>query len=1025
MRRKRKVAAAMLACLCLSFSAAGIAGCATEKEDGGGAKIVYSGFEVATEVTADFGTTYTLPTFSVTDGDGNVYAVEAKVTLDGEEVPVVAGQIELSALKDYVVTFTLKGTDVTKTMTVHVADRVNPAVTVASMDGRYFVGKAVALPAVEVRDNADANLSYTIDVYKGETKVFADVKEAFTPTEEGAYTLRATAKDNAGNEGFGTAEFIVCAAAAKGEIVDYTSQTAADITMAWNNNDSSPIGKEYVEWNGKTALKVNTKDAAGPVKYPAVAVSPAMTKAEIVSLQEAGFTYVSVEYYIDYTAKRTLYQKWSGKQASYATVLNEWATVNLPLDSFAENYDAIAAKTVSLFYLGNDEAYTVDGVRADFDFYISSIYVTKDLDDVTISGVNETVTAGSQVDLSSASAVSASADDLAVKFEIYDAAGNKLTETDGKVTLATSGVYTLKAVSLNKCYRVNAYKEIVVPATKDEVNALIGEILGADDISSMGNKAAELSEKYEALTEEDKAEVNYADFIAAVALDKTAVFAFNSVQGKAQISLAATLSKTETVEIATKNYVTADTTVKYGDEAASTKVAFADYNTGKETWFAPFVIRLNTPVNIDTSKYNYVRMYIQGYCYKADRPITYTVTVNDKRIEAYASPVEAPNREWKEVLIPASAFAEGNQVALKIYTHKDNDLYGAVWNDASRMYVNLSLAKAVSIEETTEQPAEGDAAFIIGADTLSKVSIISEKTAAAADSYGIDTQTVFGKETASLKYTSANASAFAEYISFNEDKNLNGYGSVYFRLYVSSASANAKKGQVGYAIYKNDSRVIDVRHNFLKTDAWNLISVPASLVGNLKDMKIVLLCNKWDSATTGLTVYVSSLYLSEAGAVSVVPVAYGKDYSKVWTEATFNGKTGVTALSTNPADGSASNARKWPGVRSYNAYTAEELTAMKEAGVTALAAEIYIADAKQATQQIKWGASPNDLIATVNTNEWVTVTLDIDVLIANAATYFGQGATHNATYLFYVDNNAYGTEADSIKLYVGGAAFVK
>ncbi|MGN1052583.1 MAG: hypothetical protein ACI4SH_04245, partial [Candidatus Scatosoma sp.] len=116
---------------------------------------------------------------------------------------------------------------------------------------------------------------------------------------------------------------------------------------------------------------------------------------------------------------------------------------------------------------------------------------------------------------------------------------------------------------------------------------------------------------------------------------------------------------------------------------------------------------------------------------------------------------------------------------------------------------------------------------------------------------------------------------------------------------------------------------------------------------------------------------------------------------------------------------------KYPGVRSYNAYTAEELTAMKDAGVTSLAIEIYIADTKQNTQLIKWGASPNNAIDTVNTNEWVTVNLDIDVLIENATTYFGKGSTFSATYLFYVDNNEYGAESDYIKLYVGSAAFVK
>ena len=87
----------------LVVSAVSFAACVDDRDSSssGTTEIEYVGFDVPATAEAAYGTTYTLPEFTVTDKDDNVYSVDVEVTCDGVAVAVVAGKIELTELKPY------------------------------------------------------------------------------------------------------------------------------------------------------------------------------------------------------------------------------------------------------------------------------------------------------------------------------------------------------------------------------------------------------------------------------------------------------------------------------------------------------------------------------------------------------------------------------------------------------------------------------------------------------------------------------------------------------------------------------------------------------------------------------------------------------------------------------------------------------------------------------------------------------------------------------------------------------------
>ena len=654
-------------------------------------KITLTGFDVEDEVNASFGNSFTLPTFTPIDQNNNIYSVKVKVVCDGKEVAIVNNKIDINSMKDYVVTFTVEGLDnVSKVMVIKVKDLVKPTITLEKLNTFYSENEQITLPKASIIDNVDEDLACKFQVTKDNQVILDNIQNTFTLSETGKYTLVATCVDSSGNEGKETIDFIIRSTPSKGEIEDFKDVLAFDCVKAINNNDGLAIKSELVSFKGKDAIKITSTNANDEaVKYPGLSLTPRISKEQAQTLLDDDFKFVSVEYYIDYNAKRNIYQKWDG-QKSYATTLNTWATINLPLDTFVANYDKIASGDASLFYIGNEATYVEDGICAVFDFYVSSIYVTKNINtDITFAdnGIQNEASCNSQIEVSK---ITASYLDATFSYEYFDPNGNPLEVTDGKITLNNPGIYEIVATANEKCYSGSATYQIVVKATLEQVNSLVNEILSASDISLMQEKANTLKAYYVTLSTEDKNKVNAFEYVRAtnlLTLKEDVIYYFDETAGKDQVTLQYDAKNTE---VSTKDGVSYVTDVKYGNEKGSTKFTFKDVPS---EWFSPYTIVLSTPAIEDLSAYQYIRFYVQGYCYKADRPITFAITVNDKRITPTINPVEAKNGNWVEVLVPVSELT-GN-IKIKVYTHNGNDYYGSVWNDPTRMYVYLSNIKGV------------------------------------------------------------------------------------------------------------------------------------------------------------------------------------------------------------------------------------------------------------------------------------------------------------------------------------------
>lgn len=655
------------------------------------------GFDVPETGSVSYGQSYTLPVFVVTDTEGNVYSVTYSVTNGGEAVTVVAGKFDVEKTADYIVVYSVEvgGKTISKTMTLKVIDDVRPTVRAEGMKAWYFIGEDITLPEITVTDNLDTEPTYKLILKQGDTVKKENVTEAFKLTETGKYTLEVSVEDSSGNKASAFLNFVVRAAANRGEIEDFSDELAVDCVNAWNDSDESFTEKGYGEIAGRKAAWFRSADEKGnAVKYPGINLVPRITKAEAQALKEERFTFIAVDYYIDYENTRTIYQKWSAQQQSYAAKSGEWATVKLPLDTFIENYDAIAGGGKSFLYIGNDPLYTSDKLCADFKFYVSSIYVTKTIDDIafTDNGLENKANLGDELTVANIAAASASVTDAEFSYTYYAPDGAKIQPKDGKFTFSDFGVYKVEAAPVEKCYAGSAVYEIVVKATAENVNALIEEILSAPDIGAMAEKASKLKAYYATLSEDEKGEVDAFRYIKAVTLlteKPNELFYFDTVSGREQISLEYNIPTAEGyVPITTKNGITFTTAEKYGGEAGATKITFED---APVEWLMPYTVRLSVPSSAKLSDYGFIKFYIKSYSWNANRPLCYNIAVNGKRIAETANPVTLTTGEWTEVIIPLS-YITGNvsEVTVNFSSLNNNSAWSSVWNDPTRMYVYFS-----------------------------------------------------------------------------------------------------------------------------------------------------------------------------------------------------------------------------------------------------------------------------------------------------------------------------------------------
>ncbi len=687
-------------------------------------KLVLSGFEVPETLNAPYGKPFSVPVYVVTDNKGNVYSVSYTVKNGGEDVTVVSGKFDVEKLSDYTITYTVEagGEKIEKVTVVKPADETKPVISATGMKKQYVTGESIALPEVTVTDDLDTEPIYKLTLKKGDEVKKENVAEAFTVDEAGRYALLIEAKDAAGNSETKTLDFVVRAAAKKGEAEDFGDELALECVSVWNDSNLSPIEKGYGSVAGRAAMWLRTADDKGnTVKYPGLSFAPRISKAEAEALKADGFTAVSVEYYIDYTASRNAYQKWSGKQLSYATKLKEWATLNLPLDTFIENYDEIAAGSKTFLYFGNDPAYVSDGVCADFKVYISSVYITKTVTDITFAddGINHTANAGEALDVTRITAASAEASDATFEYTYYAPDGSEIVPADGKITPEGFGVYKVTAKIADKCYRGEKTYELSVKATKAYVEELIEEILAAEDISAMGEKAEELKHCYETLTEEEKDEIDAFRYVKASTLLRekaNGLFYFDTAAGREQVTLEYNKPSADGyIPVTTKNGVTYVTDVKYGNEAGSTKFTFED---APLEWIMPYTVRLSLPSGTNLSEYGYIRFFMRAYSWNAQRPLCYNVAVNGTRITETAQPVALKNEEWQEVIIPLSYITGAmSTVTINFSSNNNNNVWASVWNNPDKMYVHFSgmyLGKYVNDIEISSQ-FKKEKAYVTGA----------------------------------------------------------------------------------------------------------------------------------------------------------------------------------------------------------------------------------------------------------------------------------------------------------------------
>lgn len=918
-----------------------------------------TGFDVPNEVNASFGTTFTLPTFTPLDENGNVYGVSVKVTCEGKDVLVVSNKIDIDQMKDYIVVYTLNGFDVSKTMTIKVKDLVGPTIKVANMVNSYIINQPIELPVIEIVDNIDTELSYTVSIKKDENTILENVASTFTLSESGRYQLVVSSMDSSGNIGTETAEFIVRDEANKGEIEDFSDEFAYECVRAINNNGWASILSEKVTYKGKDAIKINTKDATNtPTKYPGLALTPRISKEEVETLIAEGFENIALEYYIDYSGKRSIYQKWTGKQYSYATTLNQWSFVNLPLSLFLEGYDAIAAQEVAFFYIGNEDLYVEDKTCADFDFYVSSIYVTKDVSSsITFKdgGLDHQANCDTLLDIS---AIEATFEDATFTYTYFNPIGDELVLNEGKLPIEGAGVYQIVATPNEKCYLGSSTYEIVVKATLSQVEDLINTILTASDITAMRNEADTLQSYYETLSEADKAQIDAFEYIRAtnlLVLKDDVLYYFDQTAGKDQISLEYTIGNPAvTTALTTKNGVHYVTDVKYGNESGSTKIAFNDVNPGVETWPCPFTIVLDTAAITNLDQYQYIRFYIQGYCYNTARPISFAVTVNEKRIDPTINPVDAKNEIWTEVLIPVSSLT--GQVKIKIYTHNGSNLFGSVWNDPSRMYVYFS-------------------------------NIVGLK---AYDDF-----------------------AFSDEF-LNEESYFTGSSILLDKMVASSLSGQVVATRYFVTLPSGDSEDVDQTSSVAFTTEGNYtFTAVYEAEGYYQIVRKVITVTDPDDGY---------IYLAKNNTTmsEIFPRGYGTDVVVKSFLEEFEGVKNVIKSSTIVSEGASTNSYKWPGFDLNIRLTLEEIENHKANGYEKFVVPLYVTGSKE--QDVVLGSN-DTVIARVLPNQWNYLEIDLSCITSTDLSYFmylynqGKGNPSTAeTDIIYYIGNIYLKQADDFEV---------
>ena len=700
------IAAALLAVMSILFVA-----CTKEGEE----KLTLSGFDVPAETEVSYGSIYTIPDYVVTDQNGNLYTVEVVVTNGEQTITPVGGQIDISLTTDYTVTFTVvlgEGETQQKKTTLKVVDGDAPRVTIGEMKTIYTVGEEITVPEAEVADNADTGLSAVFSVRSGGDTVLDKVEVSFTLDAAGEYELVASAKDAAGNEGTDSVAFVVREKANIGEIEDFADPYAA-ASVSPKANYGEILAGETAQIGGQSAFKINSKDTAGKITaYPGLSLAPRISLADAEALKEDGFTAITMNVYLEYSATRNIYHQWQfnnegeHKQLNLGTVANNrWTTVSFSLDEFIAAYDDIASGEILFCYFGNDAEWTVDHVSADFNFYVKDIYITKEVTDTAISAdLEEAYAQDAVVDISGITAASASEPEAGFDIVVTDPLGNEYTPADGTLTASAYGMYTVSARPDAHSKRFIAGAEITFSVYPDAetIEEMVESILAADDMGAdeVIADAALLENWAGMLGQVEGADgldmFRYYAAMTRTALEEDKLMYFDTALGREQVSTAFISDSDPKQNVESKDYIVLDTEETFGGKP-TTRIGFDDVNGGAETWCCPFYFGFTLPGG-DLAGYTHVRFYLNAHSYTEARPVEYALLYNGKR---FVEPTVLPTGEWTEIRIDLAeeGITDLSKLEIAFYTKNGNDIWGSIWNSTDRYHVNITAAEGLIVVE--------------------------------------------------------------------------------------------------------------------------------------------------------------------------------------------------------------------------------------------------------------------------------------------------------------------------------------
>ena len=380
---------------------------------------------------------------------------------------------------------------------------------------------------------------------------------------------------------------------------------------------------------------------------------------------------------------------YNGTRFVQPTVLatDEWTEIVIDLE--ANNITDLSGLTLAFYSLnGNDIWGSITSENDYFYAHISAVYGIKAVDDIQISDAFEPAVyygLGATLDLTSFVASSETYPDLAYAYTVEF--GGESSEMAGSITFEETGVYTLVATVTTPGYTGSVRVEILVSEevapTADYLMQVADDILAADDKTAEEVIAqAEYLASWESVLSnlegyENMDMFRYYAAVNLLELEEGEIMYFDTAFGKEQIT---TFYNVDT-PLTSKDGITLDTETTY-DGKPTTKVEFTDV---PDEWFGPYRMTLSLA---DSSKeYSYLRFWLQGYSYNANRPMTYFLAYDGVTI---SEPVILSTGEWVEVLVDLSDIEDIRLLTIAFNTYNNNSGFGSVWNEAGRFHVNIT-----------------------------------------------------------------------------------------------------------------------------------------------------------------------------------------------------------------------------------------------------------------------------------------------------------------------------------------------